>query len=51
MGCGLAYIVEKLLQVFLVFEHVLVEVGHFSHTHDLAALLQKYRNAYVFSER
>ena len=47
VGCSLPHIAQELFQILLVFKNVLVKVGHFSYTHNLAALLQKDRNANV----
>jgi len=50
VSCRLANIVQKLFQVFLIFEHILIEVCHLCDTHDLATLLEENRDPNVFRE-
>ena len=45
MSRCLTNITEELFQVFLVLKYILVEVGHFSDTDNLTALLEEDRDA------
>ena len=47
---SLAHIVQKLLKILLVLQHVLVKVGHLRHTHDFTAFLQEDGDSDVFCE-
>lgn len=44
-------VVQKLLQILLILQHVLVKVGHFSDADNLTALLQEGRDANVLCKR
>ena len=48
MSCRLTNIIEKLLEIALILQHVLVVVCHLSHADNLATLLQEYLNADIF---
>ena len=47
MRSSLSHIVEKLLKIALIFEYVLVKIGHLSDADNLAALLEESRDSDV----
>ena len=51
MRRSLPDITQELLQILLILKYVLVKVCHLSNTHNLTALLEKYRYANILGKR
>ena len=50
MRSSLTHIIQKFLQVFLILQHVLVEIRHLGDADDFSALLKKDGDADIFGE-